>query len=1019
MLVVVGLLFTWVLAPLVAFLVVARFLGVEDEDEALDVLLLSAGMGPITISWLLTLALRVAPGQAHALYVGLVMGVFALAAAYGRTEVRWLTQLWRRLQRWRGRLRLKETWPQVTLLAVAGFVIVQCLLVCTLPFMENDAIQYAFVSQRLVEEASISLYPFTSPDPKTGFYATSAHPLGYISLMVWTRLFQSGTEAGWIKLISPMHLLYTCALLGYVLRGRRALQLSAGVLLLVTTPIFYREASQFSIDPFRVFHYFLAFCWLGKLLQRGGMRTAAVAGVQVGLSMYCHAMGGALTGPTFALIYLALAKAPWASRLRILVLVGVVAAGVGSHRYVQNLQRFGTPVYDQLPVLRAAKNLRRAEFMRLQYRVNTWQDRLLRGLLKGWTSVRSYGLTFWFALMALLLVPKTVWADPLARVSLGVVVIYHGLVALAVGLGRSEFILGDRYLLTVLPPIVHLGSFALAHVFGLAARLAPGTQPDPRPGWRQPWRLALGVIAPHRAGIARVAVVGAIAWLCQGHLETQATNKLTNFYPHPVRWGWDDWKLLSSQGYSRFTILKALQEKTPADAKVLVYRQNDVVYYGRRRVLRRASPEMLAFYQLRDSAQGYRYLRDLGIDYILIPSYGLASYYNSVAAPLTNDPRYCRLLDDHSGYKLFELLPEAREVVYTPSDYSPERWKPAPGGAGRGWFYESALPDTFWSKSPRPWSVVERPEGQELRFSNVAKARNCVLAVGDAGHKTYATPWQTFEQRSEQPGGGRYRVTLRAEGEARLRVLAYECFQAGSSPEVRSTCVREHYLTNEPRTTITGQFQVSSDALSLRLGLQILGPGNASVTDLRLERFRYADEPKPVDRLRTRWKPVWRFSAEEPESDALQLAQYGPEGLIADGVIPPRTRFAERSWVEVSRVGGSDTYLRFEKSHRRWPWLMDSKGADFSFLPPKGERTRRVRIRGRVCGDGRFQLFLNCGERGTLRLGDFYPTGELADMEFVLRIPADVEEPRIAAMFGYLGDWLGISELSVELEAPQ
>ena len=162
-----------------------------------------------------------------------------------------------------------------------------------------------------------------------------------------------------------------------------------GMLLLITTPIYYSQGYQLSVDPLRVYLFFLSIVWLIEGIKENSPRQLAISGIVVGLSMYSHQMG-ILTLPFFMAVYFLRSREKLPRKAISLGIVLVMALVIGGSRYISNYQSFGSPFTPTVPLFKSEK-LGYDEHFRHLRGYTSMSDRVVYGAIQGFTKFKSFG----------------------------------------------------------------------------------------------------------------------------------------------------------------------------------------------------------------------------------------------------------------------------------------------------------------------------------------------------------------------------------------------------------------------------------------------------------------------------------------------------------------------------------------------------------------------------------------------------------------------------------------------------
>lgn len=464
------LFFTYFLSGCALFLALQRVVRLP-TPEVPRFFWLSLGAGPVAISWVVIVSMHLVPGLAPLAYVVLAQVFVITLGAVGWPARNTLQTVYADLM---GKIRSLSAWTGFEWflgLLLVTLVCANLFLALILPIVENDAIQYVLVSQMILERGSLALYPVIEPDPRTGFYAVSSHPLGFMGLYLWTFMAQGGTEPlALIKLVSPAYVFYSLLALAAFHWNRARLVIFTAGLVLLATPAYFLQSVFLSIDSFRIYLLLAAAAWLLETARRADRHAGLKwgAGLFCGLSMFSHSVNLIFTVPLLGLGYLAVAAGPLLDRLRTLIVVALAATVVGGERLVSNLLQFGLPVYDFFPVYEM-EFLRHTEHVWGSVGMVTMWDRVVRGLLRGWTALHLAGFSYWIFLAALVGWvcgwPVSGWAKVEERMLIVVIGGFYLLAAATVMVGSPVFVTNYRYMVTVQPFIASIGAVFLVAVY--------------------------------------------------------------------------------------------------------------------------------------------------------------------------------------------------------------------------------------------------------------------------------------------------------------------------------------------------------------------------------------------------------------------------------------------------------------------------------------------------------------------------------------------------------------------------
>jgi 4-amino-4-deoxy-L-arabinose transferase-like glycosyltransferase len=444
---------------LVLFLFLMRILRLSD-DSAPEYAVAGIGLGPLLVSWILKWLLTLMPGHSSTFYIVTIVALFAGMLWFGRTKFYLVGNLWRQFRNGIRRFSLRDRWYVAIPLLLAAEITVALFITCLmLPLTGNDPLEYAVTARLIYSHKAAAIYPFVTADPSTGFYAPLTHPLGYVMMMVWCHLLQGTvSHTMLLRTIAPFYMLCTLLLLWVTLERQRRGLGALGVLLYSTVPLIGFVTGDCHIDPLRIHFFFAAFVVLARLIESPSGQRAIFAGLLTGAAMFTHSIG--VLVPVFIVpVYVLLSRARWRPRLAHLATICGIALVIAGHRYWVNQQLYGTPISNLIPVWEMPEIGYKDYLTHTRY-METFVDRYVFGLFKGFSKIDMFGFSYWFAAVGLLI---GVWAhfrSSSLRVMGLVVICFYGVIVLMLLRGMPSAIMNDRYQLTVQPMIAFLGAFS-------------------------------------------------------------------------------------------------------------------------------------------------------------------------------------------------------------------------------------------------------------------------------------------------------------------------------------------------------------------------------------------------------------------------------------------------------------------------------------------------------------------------------------------------------------------------------
>ncbi len=458
-----GAFVTYIGSSLAIFLLIARLTRTTEQDAA-QLFFLTLGLGPITISWLLAKFFCIFPHNSDLFYITLVSACFIIPVFFCRKQLSLLKYLCRQAEEAFNGFQFNKRRLEAAIILAVSIIMLIVFLQCIVKLaVGNDFLKYATVSRLLYEYKMTSVYPFINGDP-AGFVSASPHPLGYHMLMVWSYMLQGNNSSpGMIRTIAPFYTLCSIILLYYLL-SRKGVGFGAfGMLVFISTPLIVNNTLDCHVDPMRVYFFFLAFTWLSVAIDKGELRNYITAGFATGMSMYCHAIGF-LTLPFLLFTYYFISEKTSRQKISALVIIAAVALLIGGQRPIINCQLYGSPT-GSVGKVRAMKELHHIEWVKYTRQINTFNDRIIYGLLKGFSKRKSFGLSYFVLLLALIVCFKQFRTNTRDLTFLYVMLLFYALVVVSLLLNKDDIIKNDRYFLTLQPFVAYLAAVLLGNLY--------------------------------------------------------------------------------------------------------------------------------------------------------------------------------------------------------------------------------------------------------------------------------------------------------------------------------------------------------------------------------------------------------------------------------------------------------------------------------------------------------------------------------------------------------------------------
>lgn len=519
----------------------------------------------------------------------------------------------------------------LTLLLFAEVIL---LIVGLLPF-ENDAVQYLYVAQQMYEQKSFAFYPVLSALPDKGFYAPSSHPLGYYGMLVWSYLLQGSAEgAGVAKLVAPFHVGYLLLLVRWLLAPYGRLTQALGMVLTLSSPVFFEQILQLGIDSQRVALMTVTVCWLVEARRQNTPAFWMMAGAVAGLNLYSHSLNGLITGLLLGAFLLQSAwrapRRPYASWGAMILL----ALAVGGDRYLSNLLQFGTPLYDSQPIYTMVPAIDQATLVNQAKGYPTGTERLLRS----WQSLfqarllEGFGVNFWFAALGVLVALRRFLQSETLRLGGLLCLLFFGFMGSYYLLVNASilYLPGFRYMMTIHPWIAMMGAIGLGTLFAKA---------QPR----------LGLLAALLLGFALAVPILLQAYFWRPVLDWSTTSptRFAQLERGPDR--------VWAERIPEVLALRFIRTHTPDQARFLLMHQNLFVYYANRRSIRDSDPRMADVYLASSPSAALAALKQLGVNYLYLPPWPKGTLDHSWLPTILRDRQLARLAFFHLNYRIYQL----------------------------------------------------------------------------------------------------------------------------------------------------------------------------------------------------------------------------------------------------------------------------------------------------------------------------------------------------------------------------
>lgn len=688
-----------------------------------------------------------------------------------------------------------------------------------LPLFENDSLEYATYARLLLETRSILTYPALDPSiGNIGFYHPITHPPLYPAFIYLSAALEGTADTpGIMRLITVWFALAGVVLVMTLGRMRSAVAGAAAALVLISTPLFYLGAGASLIDALPAAGVALMLAVLGAS-EGGALGRGVLVGCALGCSLWTHSQAILLVPIAIVVLMLQFGTSRWKQGVLSSVAAALVCGALAVWPYIRNVMLFGSPISDN-PLIFSLPNLAWDDYFSIARGIDSPMAVVQYGILKGWFSPLSFGLSFWLMTGGLIATLagleragfRRVLAEGAGAVDTGqnilltslyVVTIYLAGVTLSSLAGMDIMIKNDRYLLIILPPVALLGG----ECFRVLLSWLFGQLTSSR-------RWAREISAMILFALTCVLTVNYLLfglylpWSRFGSYGVPAGSQQPSGESQERR-------LLAANPNTQAMLW--LEAFTPADTVVLAMRPADM-YYSGRRMLSFVDPELVPFYKATSADEAAAELRRLGVSYIQAPDYYIPTMYNSQLQSLLAAPDLATLVFDDQGVQLYRLTDSEKLVVST-VDLSPDtrQWYSAPQAILLGRQLSAAVVD----ERPLPAGGAS---SMAMPLGILNRDVTTVLSLGHGlAYRESYDDLPTLEADAE------YRLSMWFSGRGYVRVFVYQVPE-NSSGNARPYRLGEFVLSDtKPDFSFERRFLASPT--SGRLGIEVQHVGNSTLT---------------------------------------------------------------------------------------------------------------------------------------------------------------------------------------------
>ena len=448
----------FVMLPLSVYLLLTLFLHFS-KKKIVFVYVVSMALSFPLLSFILYYVLILFPKQSDIFYVFLVLLIlfcpFVLLLRDKQILYDLLIEIWTFIRKFK-----KIELVVASLIVLTNFIFICLFLV--VPLNANDPLLYFEMARYIYETKDILIYPFQETY-LTGYYGPSWHPPSFHCLLVWSFMFQGGTSSVLFgKIFTAYFSWVSCLLLFVSLYPKGGIVALMSALLLLFTPLYFSHVTISHIDAYRICCYLAASCWLIYFIENPAKRNAIMLGVLVGFAMRAHTFG-LLALPFICIGVLLLCKVKFKFRIESALLVILVSFLICGFDYgrVMLLSNSLIPGTEEAFGVYSLKHLEYQAFLEASRGIHSFQDIIWNGLLKGFSRIDLYGLSYWFMIGGVGVAISRKLKDSVTMVFGLQIVLYYMLVILTIAFDKSLLIKNSRYYLLIHPFVVYFSSLCI------------------------------------------------------------------------------------------------------------------------------------------------------------------------------------------------------------------------------------------------------------------------------------------------------------------------------------------------------------------------------------------------------------------------------------------------------------------------------------------------------------------------------------------------------------------------------
>jgi len=466
------LIFTYLISSIVIFLVLGQFSFIKTNHSRLF-WGLSFGLGPIFISWILACLLALFPKQSNLFYLSIIytLFLFMLSISYKAFP------LW--ISGFKAQFFHLRRIEKFVLMIIVFLLILNFLLIVVIPNFFSDSLDYMHMAKIIAKNRDLSLYPMVSSHTTRSLIASWTHPVGYMGVYVWTYLGSPVLNLN-LSLQITSYFYAVSLLLAFIsFFDKKDILLSLlSCLLLMSTPLYFYQVYQASIDPIRCYTFCIALMFLTKIIQferesDNSFKNYLLLGFLLGMACFSHSIGF-LSLPIACAIYFLLSSQAFLIKIRNITLFCMIPILIIAPRFWVNYKTFHSLITDTSPVW-GLKTIEYNPTLNIIRGLGTSFERIFYGLFKGFTKIKIFGVAYWIMIGGLVFFKFNFQAwkkkdfyqssNLFIFISALVVLCFYSMALVSFLLNMNLFIKNDRYILTMQPFVALVAGYMMYNFY--------------------------------------------------------------------------------------------------------------------------------------------------------------------------------------------------------------------------------------------------------------------------------------------------------------------------------------------------------------------------------------------------------------------------------------------------------------------------------------------------------------------------------------------------------------------------